>query len=111
MTRLPNCEFAVLDIRKIEDYCLNPAHPRGRHKARLFHDALGIGRSDAEWLRDALLQAARENEATEFANDGFGRRWRIDVPITRQKKTAVVRTFWIVRDGEVSPRFVTCWVL
>lgn len=26
MARLPNSERAILDIRKIEDYCLNPEH-------------------------------------------------------------------------------------
>ena len=55
MASLPNADRAVLDLRKIEDYCLSPAHPRGRHKARVFRDALGIGRSEAEWLRQALL--------------------------------------------------------
>jgi hypothetical protein len=34
--RLPNADLAVFDIRKIADYCLNPLHPRGRHKARVF---------------------------------------------------------------------------
>jgi len=34
MTRLPQSYQAILDIRKVEDYCLNPLHPRGRHKAR-----------------------------------------------------------------------------
>jgi hypothetical protein len=49
-TRLPNGGQAVLDIRKIEDYCLNPGHPLGRHKARVFHEALGIGRDDPDDL-------------------------------------------------------------
>ena len=31
--RLPHGDQAILDMRKIEDYCLNPLHPRGRHKA------------------------------------------------------------------------------
>jgi hypothetical protein len=42
MAHLPNSELAILDIRKIEDYCLNPLHPRGRHKAHLFRELLGI---------------------------------------------------------------------
>jgi hypothetical protein len=46
-TYLPKRNEAVLDIRKIEDYCLNPSHPRGRHKARVFREALGLQRSDA----------------------------------------------------------------
>src|SRR5450631_1872101 len=61
--RLPNGGQAILDMRKIEDYCLNPSHPRGRHKARVFREALDLQRSDASWLRDALLEAARSVEA------------------------------------------------
>jgi len=39
---LPHGKEAILDIRKIEPYCLNPLHPRGRHKARVFRDALDL---------------------------------------------------------------------
>src|SRR5664279_5450146 len=110
MARFPNSDQAILDLRKIEEYCLNPLHPRGRHKARVFRDALSVGRNDARWLREVLLVAARENEATELAGDALGRRWRIDVPVGRQNRNIVVRTIWIVRTGEDMPRFVTCWV-
>jgi len=56
-TRLPHGDEAILDVRKIEDYCLSPSHPRGRHKARVFREALDLQRSDAAWLRDVLLEA------------------------------------------------------
>ncbi|HEX3484562.1 MAG TPA: hypothetical protein VHT51_05850 [Micropepsaceae bacterium] len=108
---MPQNERAILDIRKIEDYCLNPAHPRGRHKARVFQEALGIKRSDAKWLRDVLLRAACEAEATELARDAFGTRWSQDVTVRRQGKFAVVKTIWILRTEGDSPRFVTCWVI
>jgi hypothetical protein len=111
MTRLPSSERAILDIRKIEDYCLNPEHPRGRHKARLFREALGVTRVNGQWLRGALLDALRAGEAIELATDAFGSRWRVDAPISRHGKTVMVRTVWIVRAGEDAPRFVTCWVL
>ena len=45
--RLPNANRAVLDIRKIEDYCLSASDPRGRHKARVFREALELERGDA----------------------------------------------------------------
>jgi Domain of unknown function (DUF6883) len=51
-TRLPHGDEAIIAIRKIEDYCLNPSHPRGRHKARVLREALGLQQSDAAWLRD-----------------------------------------------------------
>jgi hypothetical protein len=36
MAPLPNASRAIIDLQKIEDYCLDPTHPRGRHKARVF---------------------------------------------------------------------------
>ena len=68
-TRLPHGGGAILDIRKIEDYCPSPSHPRGRHKARVFREALDVERSAAAWLRDALLEAARSSEASQVAAD------------------------------------------
>src|SRR5712691_7301558 len=108
---LPYSDEAILDIRKIEDYCLSPSHPRGRHKARVFRETLNLQRSDAAWLRDALLEAARSNEASEVAVDAWGIHWRLDATIRRQGKSAVVRTIWIVRTGENVPRIVKCLVL
>lgn len=111
MTRLPHGDEAILDIRKIEDYCLNPSHPRGRHKARVFREAVDLRRSDASWLRNVLLEAARSGEASQVAVDAWGTHWRVDATVRRHAKSAVVRTLWIVRIGESVPRFVTCWVL
>jgi hypothetical protein len=105
------CRYDWLDIRKIEDYCLSPSHPRGRHKARVFREALDLQRSDAEWLRDVLLEAARSSEASPIAVDPWGTHWRLDANVRRQGKGAMVRTIWLVRTGESVPRFVTCWVL
>jgi hypothetical protein len=111
MARVPNAERAILDIRKLADYCLSPEHPRGRHKARVFRDALGLNRDDAEWLRAALLAGLRRVEAIELLSDNLGNHWRVDVSVARHNKSVVVRTVWIVRKGEQLPRFVTCWVL
>ncbi len=108
---LPNSDAAIVDIRKLEEYCLNLSHPRGRHKARVFREALDLERSDAAWLRGILLEAARTGEALQVAADAWGVCWRLDVAVRRHGKSAVVRTIWIVRSGEDVPRFVTCWVL
>jgi hypothetical protein len=92
MAKLPSSERAILEIEKIEDYCLNSSHPRGRHKARVFRPALGIDRSDASWLRTALLKELGGAEAIELETDNFGSRWRVDLTILRQHRQAVVRT-------------------
>jgi hypothetical protein len=63
--KLPGGERALVDVGKLQDYCLNNQHPRGRHKARVFASALGFTDADADVLRQALLRAAREGEAQE----------------------------------------------
>jgi hypothetical protein len=37
---IPHADRAVVDIRKLRDYCLNPLHDEGKHKARVFAAAL-----------------------------------------------------------------------
>jgi hypothetical protein len=111
MASLPNGEAATLDIRKLSDYCLDPVHPRGRHKARVFRETLGVLREDAVWLRNAILTALPDAQAVELETDEYGTRWRTDVSLMRHDRRAVIRTIWIFRAGEPVPRFVTCWVL
>lgn len=36
---IPNAEQAVVDIRKLREYCLSMTHPRGKHKADEIMDA------------------------------------------------------------------------
>ena len=67
--KLPNPDRAVVDIAKLRDYCLNPEHPRGRHKARLFAAKLGLTADHAETLREALLAAALNREAAAAQRD------------------------------------------
>jgi hypothetical protein len=80
-TRLPRGDEAILDIRKIEDYCMSPSHPRGRHKARVFREALDLQRSDAAWLREFLLDAARSSEASPIVEGSWGTHWRLDAAL------------------------------
>jgi hypothetical protein len=56
--RLPNPEQAHVELSKLTEYVLNPSHPRGRNKARVFASALKIGRAEAPVLRDWLLEIA-----------------------------------------------------
>lgn len=37
--KLPNGDRAVISMGKLRGYCLNPEHPSGRHKARVFASA------------------------------------------------------------------------
>jgi hypothetical protein len=109
--RLPHAGSAILDIRKLAQYCLDSMHARGRHKARGFREALGLVAVDADWLRRALLDSVLMADAVELDRDMYGRRWRVDVAVSRHGRQSVVRTLWIVRTGEQVPRFVTCWAV
>jgi hypothetical protein len=60
--KLPNGERAIVDTRKLLEYCLNSEHPRGRNKARVFA-SVGIQRANAEQLRTVILAAACGTDA------------------------------------------------
>ena len=75
---IPNAERALVDIRKLRDYCLNPTHPEGKHKARLFAAALGMTVHDAQNLRSELLQIVKTHDATVGRRDVYGQRYLID---------------------------------
>ena len=110
--KLPNGHLAVVELAKLADYCLDPSHPRGRHKARVFAARLGLGRHDASRIRQALLEAAAGSDsAVAGAVDSFGARFVLDFPMSGPKGTALVRSAWIVRTGEGFPRFTSCYVL
>ena len=109
--KLPNADRAVADIRKLRDYCLDPANPKGRGKARVFASALGISQHHAEFLRRVLLTAAIENGCVAGEADEFGQRYTLDFFLETAKGRKRVRSGWIVRHGEDFPRLTTCFVL
>jgi hypothetical protein len=108
--KLPNGNAALVDLEKLEDYCLSNTHPHGKHKARVFKSVLGVTRADARDLRTALRKAANEEEAVVGITDVFGTRYVIDFTWTRGDADAVIRSSWIVLHGQIRPRFVTCFV-
>lgn len=108
--RLPNGDRAVVSLEKRLEYCLNPHHPRGQHKARVFQSALGITAAEAERLQAELLFAAATNEAVEADTDDYGHRFMLDLEMDGPEEKVVVRSLWIVRTGEDFPRLTSCFV-
>ncbi|MGH7960744.1 MAG: DUF6883 domain-containing protein [Candidatus Binatia bacterium] len=107
---LPNGERAIVDLRKLRDYCLNPDSPRGRHKARIFRAALGITAAEAPQLRAKLLEVARTEKAQRGELDLYGQRYTIDFEMHTQVGKATVRSSWIVLQGKPMPRLTTCYI-
>src|SRR4051794_10468607 len=100
---IPNAERAVVDIRKLRDYCLNPLHDEGKHKARLFAAALEMTANDAENLRAILLQVALTADARLGRRDEYGQRYVIDFELAWQGRRATVRSAWIIENGSDTP--------
>ncbi|MGD0799948.1 MAG: DUF6883 domain-containing protein [Terracidiphilus sp.] len=109
--KLPNAEAAIVEMEKLRDYCLSSAHPRGRHKARVFQSLLGMTAAHAEELRAALIDATLNEEATIGASDPYGTRYIIDFTLRRSGRAARIRSCWIVLTDEDAVRFVTCYIL
>ncbi len=108
---IPNAENAIVDIRKLRDYCLNPAHKDGKHKARLFASILGMTADDADDLRQILLEVVQVQEARLGRQDDFGQRYTLDFTIAWQNKEATLRSGWIIEYGAESPKLTTCYPL
>lgn len=109
--KIPGGEFATVDLAKLRDYCLNPFHPEGKHKARVFTAMLGLSLSDLEFLRDQLLIAAEVLEAEVGVKDKYGDRYVIDFLLTNGLRRATVRSAWIIPSGKLIPHLTSCYVL
>ena len=107
--KLPNLERAAIDIAKLTGYVLNANHPEGRHKARVFLSALGIGANDARWFADAIRIAVGNADALLQADTEWGTIYRVDVEIKRTERCAMVRTAWLCKQEET--KLVTCFVI
>lgn len=111
MQKFPHPERAIIHIDKLTDYCLNPEHSSGKHKARVFKSSLNLDIEDAETLRNVLLDVVHEKMAVPTKRNAYGQKYVIDFKMSHSGRTAEIRTVWIVRDDENFPRFVTCYVL
>ena len=109
--RLPNGDRAIIDQRKVIDYCLSPDHEDGKHKAHLFLKLLGVTRSNAQLLLDALRVAAENGEAVTGKRDRYGQRYVVDFELTAPAGTATIRSAWIIRQAEEVPRLVSCYII
>lgn len=109
--KVPNAEHAIVDIRKLREYCLNSRHEHGKHKARLFVAALGLTDDDAERLRTVLLDAIKTHDAQLGRRDTYGQRYVVDFMLVYHGKQAMIRSAWIIEHGSNIPRLTSCYPL
>jgi hypothetical protein len=108
---LPNWPLASIPPAKLRDYALNPAHPHGRHKARVFAAALGYTHEHWPALRDAILAALPAAPARLTRITSGGTSYEVILRLAGPNgQTASVLTAWVVpdpADPESTPRLIT----
>jgi len=108
---LPNYDKAVIPSDKLEKYALDPAHDKGKHKARVFKSALGFEQSNWQELKKGILDELPYHQAVEGGEGSWGQKYTVTFPITGPNgRTVEVETVWIIRPGTDFPSLVTTLV-
>jgi hypothetical protein len=108
--RLPRVEEARIPTDKLVRYALDPDHPRGRHKARVFASALGIRKQDWRYLHDQILEALATSPVRSTRITPFGVAYEVVISIDGLNgATHPVVTTWII-ESEGPPRLTSTWV-
>ena len=103
---------------KLKGYCLNPDHPSGGNKARVFSSALGLGPEDYCYLEDQIRLGLSDSKISFKQSDQWGRKYDAVVRIKgKNGNMAEVVTGWIFdyRDSKPyndqgMPRLATAYV-
>ena len=95
MQILPQHNKAIVPIEKLRDYALNPNHPQGKDKARVFKATLGMERDHADTLREILISTLVRSPAVRGLNDQHGERYHEIIGLGG--KPVVVTSAWIYR--------------
>ena len=109
-SRVPRADEAVVPEDKLARYALDPDHPRGRHKARVFSAALEIERADWRYLRDQLIDSLADAPTLGTRVTPFGVLYETLVLIDGLNgTTAPVAAISMVHNDH-PPRLVSTWV-
>ena len=106
--KLPNGDQANLGD-KLERYCLNPEHSKGKHKALLFEKRLGITLSNKEILKNSLKKAAIEGEAELYKSDQYGTHYDLIFTLQTELGKSLILSCWIIRITESFPRLTNTY--
>ncbi|QJB56884.1 DUF6883 domain-containing protein [Pseudodesulfovibrio sp. zrk46] len=109
-SRLIGSSKAYIDPQKLTGYALNPSHPKGKDKARVFESALGFNQANANSLLQQIQEGVKNNIAISGKVNEYGSRFTVDIPVTGPKGTGVVRTGWIYEPGSNVPKLTTLFV-
>jgi hypothetical protein len=96
---------------KLEGYLLNPRHEVGRHKARVFAAALGIGQRDWQYLRDQLLAGVIDAPVSSVRESAWGQLYEVEIQVEGLNgRVRPLTTAWLVAGADEPPTLVTAYV-
>ena len=112
MQILPQHEKAIIPIEKLRDYALNPSHPQGKNKARVFKATLGMDRGDADILSKILKASLTRSPAVRGLKSEHGEHWTTYHEIVGLSGDPVVVTVaWIYKIEQVDvPVLLSCYI-
>ena len=111
LENLPNVYKVRVDQNKVKNYALNPNHPIGKDKAKVFESSLGYNQSNADQLINQIQSKLPNSKAILGIKDQFGQRYTVDIVVTGPNgNSAVVRTGWILEPETEVPRMTTIYV-
>ena len=107
---LPRADRAAIPTEKLVGYALDPSHPRGRHKARVFSAALAIHRADWRYLHEQLTTGVVDAPVRGTRITPFGVLYDVVVLVDGLNGvTAPAATIRLI-EAEHPPRLVSLWV-
>lgn len=99
-----------VDVSKTRDYCLNVEHEKGKHKALLFRELLGI--TSANWyvLAEQLAAGIEQEFVNHPEKTKWGVQYEVKIPVTGPNgKTKLVTSGWIIRQNE-APSLTSAYI-
>jgi hypothetical protein len=106
---IPDFSHVQIAPEKVRDYLLSPSHPVGRYKAVVF-SSLGYRQENWQALADDLARLAALGTPVPGQLSPHGAKYEVSGMLSGPVgRSARIRTAWIVRSGELTPRFITAY--
>lgn len=110
MARLPDYQQAIIPEPKLR-YCLDPDHPSGRHKARVFESALGIGAFETSKLERIIREGIAANDAVyRYTFTQGTERWVVEWTVLGRLGPMRLISAWNIERDQGCPRLVSCYL-
>lgn len=104
----------VIPDAKLAGYALNPGHPAGKHKAKVFGETLGITAADADYLAFKTYVAAGKDSPSYRSTDEHGGRYICDFILRglrgKSDVEKTIRAAWIFRVESGKLQLTTIYV-